>query len=143
MEEMLYIALWDPPDEPRRPREVIADPRMRKYIDDWGKPGDVGCIAEIHQAAAGAVWIRNVPCLTEEFADFPELGIGLAEDFQSRGIGTALMDWVLPAARAAAHPGIRLGVHPRNERARRLYEKFGFRVYAQPSGQYPQMVIEF
>jgi ribosomal protein S18 acetylase RimI-like enzyme len=142
MEEMLFIALWDPPEKPRRPRAVLADPRIRKYVDDWGQPGDVGFIAEIEGVRAGAVWCRNVPCLTEEFADLPELGIGLCEDFQNTGLGTSLMRQLLIAARAE-HPGIRLGVHPENARAIRLYENFGFQVYAQQTGQYPQMVLVF
>jgi ribosomal protein S18 acetylase RimI-like enzyme len=47
------------------------------------------------------------------------------------GLGPALMDAALAAARGRGHARLLLGVHPDNARARRFYERTGFRVVGE------------
>ena len=42
--ELIYIALWDHPDEPRRPVNVLEHPVVRAYYEDWGREGDIGLL---------------------------------------------------------------------------------------------------
>ncbi len=56
----------------------------------------------------------------------PVLGIGLHQDYLSRGIGRRLMEWMLREADAAGLPKVTLTVVKTNTRARRLYESVGF-----------------
>lgn len=47
------------------------------------------------------------------------------------GLGAAMMQAVLDQARARAYRRVLLGVHPENARARRFYERTGFRVVGE------------
>jgi diamine N-acetyltransferase len=48
-------------------------------------------------------------------------------DFQRRGIGTALLERALASPEVVAAPAVLIDVWDKNEGARRLYERFGFR----------------
>jgi hypothetical protein len=56
----LYIALWDPPHQPRRPRSVLEHPQIAAYVQDWGRhDADTGFVAVDRQGTAvGVVWSR-------------------------------------------------------------------------------------
>jgi len=56
-----------------------------------------------------------------------ELGIGIRDDFQGKGIGSKLMDNLIKLARKEGLKKIRLTVLADNYKAIRLYEKFGFK----------------
>lgn len=47
------------------------------------------------------------------------------------GLGPALMEAALTEARRRGHSRMLLGVHPDNQRARRFYERTGFRVIGE------------
>jgi GNAT superfamily N-acetyltransferase len=95
LRKALHVALWDAPDEPRRPLTVLDDRRISALVADWGRPGDVGFLAEAQndREQLGAVWIRSytTPPMGEEFLDrsIPHLGIAVLDSFQRMGIGTA------------------------------------------------------
>ncbi len=36
LEEMLYLALWQPPGTPPLPREVVDRPELSRYVAAWG-----------------------------------------------------------------------------------------------------------
>lgn len=54
------------------------------------------------------------------------LGLGVISDYRGRGIGRALMAATLQAAKERGISRIELTVRVDNERAKRLYESFGF-----------------
>jgi RimJ/RimL family protein N-acetyltransferase len=54
------------------------------------------------------------------------LGIGVLDSYRGRGIGTALLETTLNAARNKGLTRIELFVRTDNERAIKLYRKFGF-----------------
>lgn len=141
---MLYLALWDPPDQPARPRSVLKKPQVSHFVADWGKDGDIGFAAMSDAKSVGAIWTRlKDPTPGEGYGcDYPELGIALLPDYQGRGAGSLLMTALIDAVRPQAQ-GLRLGVHPQNERAIGLYRKHGFSQYAIGLGDYPQMKINF
>ena len=56
----------------------------------------------------------------------PSLGIAVRVDAEGRGYGRAMMRELERAARARGAKQIRLRVHPKNARARRLYESCGY-----------------
>lgn len=59
---------------------------------------------------------------------FPLLGLGVADTWQGRGLGSRLLDLLINEARAADREGIELTTVPANISARHLYESRGFRV---------------
>jgi ribosomal protein S18 acetylase RimI-like enzyme len=127
--EWLHIALWDPPPASLRPREVLDHPGVRIYAEEWGKPGDVGVVAQVDGVDAGACWMRLLPegvGLAYVDARTPQLGIALSPPFQRRGFGQPLMREALAAAKDHGYERVSLTVHPENP-AIALYERCGFR----------------
>jgi ribosomal-protein-alanine N-acetyltransferase len=66
--------------------------------------------------------------------------IAVAPPYQGRGVGTRLLTALMDEARRVGVPSVGLEVRSDNERAQRLYRRFGFRPvglrrgYYQPSG---------
>jgi len=124
-----HIALWDPPPGGLRPREVLQDPAVRVYVENWGQPGDVGVVAVVDGEDIGACWMRLLPpgiglASVDEFT--PQLGIALQPEHQMRGHGTKLLHAAIRAAQLAGYRQVSLTVHPENP-AIVLYERCGFR----------------
>ena len=125
----LHVALWDPPPAPLRPIEVLQSEGARIYAEEWGRPTDLGLVAQIDGVDAGACWLRLLPPgvgLGSVDADTPQLGIALEPEFQHKGHGRPLMMATLDAARAAGYKQVSLTVHPLNP-AQFMYERCGFR----------------
>ena len=58
--EMLYQAIYVPEGSPPFPREILNQPEIRRYVENWGRPHDLGFIAltQITSQPIGAAWIR-------------------------------------------------------------------------------------
>jgi ribosomal protein S18 acetylase RimI-like enzyme len=123
--EMLYQALHQAESEVEPPREIVRKPEFARYVEGWGRTGDVGFVAHDAQEKEplGAVWFR--PPAGDAM---PELAFAVAPGHRRRGIGAALLtQWV----RANPHQStISLSVGVSNP-AVRLYERFGFKVVEQ------------
>jgi ribosomal protein S18 acetylase RimI-like enzyme len=129
--DALHVALWDPPPAPLRPREILQDPHVRIYAEDWGRVGDLGVVAvpDGEERPVGACWMRRLQGgVGFGYVDdeTPQLGIAVLPAYQGRGLGRRLMAGALSAAWAEGIRQVALTVHPANP-ARRLYECFGFR----------------
>lgn len=127
--DWLHIALWDPPPAGLRPREVLQDPGVRIYVEDWGQPGDVGVVAVLNGVDIGACWMRLLPVgvgLASVDEHTPQLGIALLPEYQRQGYGNQLMRAALEAATSAGYRQVSLTVHPDNP-AVALYERCGFK----------------
>jgi ribosomal protein S18 acetylase RimI-like enzyme len=124
----LHVALWDPPPAGLRPIEVLQSPGVRIYAENWGRPSDVGVVAQVDRQDAGACWMRLLPLgvgLASIDEATPQLGIALDAAFQHRGFGRPLMLEALAAAGRAGYRKVSLTVHPENP-ARFMYERCGF-----------------
>lgn len=127
--DLLHVALWDPPPAGLRPREVLDHPGVRIYAEDWGRPGDVGVIAEAEGAVVGACWMRLITGgVGLGYVDdaTPQLGIAVMPGFQRQGHGEHLMRSALASAARYGYRQVSLTVHPENP-AIKLYERCGFR----------------
>lgn len=125
----LHVALWDPPPACLRPIVVLQSPGVRIYAEDWGKPTDVGVVAQVDGVDAGACWMRLLPegvGLASVDAQTPQLGIALMPDYQHKGYGKPMMLAALASAKQAGYAQVSLTVHPQNP-AQFMYEACGFR----------------
>jgi ribosomal protein S18 acetylase RimI-like enzyme len=119
---MLYEAFaWRPGVSAPPCDDVLSWPDVAKYVDGWGRAGDIGVVAD---GDAGAAWVR---LFTDEdhgygfvAAHVPELTIGVAKEARGRGVGTALLERLLSRIGPVS-----LSVETDNP-AVRLYERFGF-----------------
>jgi hypothetical protein len=55
---LLYQAIYVLPGQPPVPHEIIRLPELRIYVENWGKPNDIGFIASLDDRPVGAVWLR-------------------------------------------------------------------------------------
>lgn len=144
LREMLYLALWNPPEEGPRPRSVLDDPRIARLVEEWGRSEDFGLIAMESGEAVGAIWARldGYDGIEGYGCDYPMIGIAVLESHQGKGVGSFLMKEFIESVKERV-AGLRLGVHPKNEAAIALYEKMGFERYAVGKGDYLQMRLPF
>lgn len=133
--EMMYQAIFIPEGESPPPRSVVQEPAIRKYVEAFGRPGDLGLAAVDDETGqpVGAAWVR---LLTAEeqgygFVDdaTPELVIAVLPPYRGRGLGTALLEHLMTAARAR-YRAVSLSVWPANP-AYHLYLRLGFEVVAE------------
>ena len=124
--EMLYHALYVPEGQPPFLGDIVQQPEIRQYMQDWGQPDDVGLIACDNDKPVGAVWIRRINAYGYVDDDTPELSIAMLPDYRGKGIGAKLMNelFLLLQTRYAA---ISLSVSTENP-ALRLYERLGFEI---------------
>ena len=133
----LYHALHVPPGAAPFPPDAVRQPGLARYVSGWmGRPGDLGAAAEVDGAPVGAAWLRRWTADNRGFGFVdeatPELSMALLPPYRGRGIGTALLRWVLAEAGRESE-AVSLSVSPSNA-ARRLYERFGFAAFGAPRG---------
>ena len=102
--EVEYIALWDPPTAPRRPRSVLEEPRIRRLVKNWGRKDDFGLVAVESETAEmlGAIWARldGYDLLEDYGCPYPALGIAVLPDYQGQGVGAFLMEAFIESLRS-------------------------------------------
>jgi ribosomal protein S18 acetylase RimI-like enzyme len=106
-----------------------ADIPLTRYVDDWGRQGDVAIVAHETGNRVGAAWLRlfSVSEPGYGFVDeqTPELSIAVVPSRRRHGLGQELMDELLAAARAAGHTAVSLSVEA-DSPAVAFYERNGF-----------------
>lgn len=112
-------------------QEALTDPALVKYWQNWGRPADLGIVAESAELGypVGCAWVRLFPGEEPGHGhvadDIPELAFGVVRNLRNQGIGTLLLERLLDDCRTR-FPGVSLSVRQDNP-AVRLYEKLGFR----------------
>ncbi len=127
--EMLTYAARMPDDLAVNIAAAQADPFLKKYVEGWGKAGDLGVLAvDGSGETVGAGWVRllehNFHARNHAAENIPELVLGVRPALRGEGIGTALMQ-ALIAACHGHYPAIVLSVRQVNP-ALHLYERLGF-----------------
>jgi len=112
--------------------EVLADPRNARFVVDWGRPGEMGVIAEEDGDRIGAAWLRAHA--GDEFAPgylgapVAQLAMAVLPAHRGRGRGRQLLERLLEEADMSGLPEIQLTVGLTNATAVRLYQSTGFSV---------------
>ena len=130
LEETLYQSLYVPEGHQPFAREVTRRPELARYVEDWGKVGDLALIATDTDRglSVGAVWLR---LLKGEAGGYgyvddrtPELGIAVLPDYRGQGVGRGLLGHLF--RNATTYAAISLSVSKGNP-AINLYQKLEFR----------------
>lgn len=98
LNEMLYQAIFVADKKIILPREIIEQPDLRKYIQDFGKVGDYCFVAEQKGKLIGAIWIRFINGYGFVDNETPELSMAVLKEHRGKGIGNqlliAMIDWL-------------------------------------------------
>jgi ribosomal protein S18 acetylase RimI-like enzyme len=127
--EMLYLAIFVPAGDDPLPREVINKPELARYVEGWGRQGDLGVLAQDDELPVGAAWLRLMRGYGFVADGIPELSISVLPGYRGAGIGTRLIQAVIEQARKS-YSGISLSFSIDNP-AVRLYKRLGFKTVRQ------------
>lgn len=129
---MLYEAAHWRPGEPRPPKEeALSEPKLARYLQDWGRPGDTAILAVDLDGGGrlGAAWYRLMTSEEPGYgyvdSDTPEVALAVVPDHRGRGLGGALLRELRDAARSQGYSALSLSVEKGNP-ALGLYERNGF-----------------
>jgi GNAT superfamily N-acetyltransferase len=124
---MLVEAAYWRPDAIRPP---FPDPQLARYVEGFGRPGDLGVVADQDAEPVGAAWWRYFSAAAPGYGFIdeatPEISIGVLPAHRGHGIGTALLGALLREARDRQIGRLSLSVE-RDNPAAALYERLGFR----------------
>lgn len=137
--EFLFKALWQPNDEERYDLNVMQDIYAAKYYENWniGKE-DIGYFLIEDNQVIGMVQSRIKRSATMRYAELPEVVIAISENHHGKGYGEKLMKLIISKTKMR---GVRLGVHPKNIIAQKLYKKLGFERYEVTNDGFFQFVF--
>ncbi len=107
---------------------VKANPDLARYVQQWGRVGDMGVIAQKAEVPVGAAWLRLWTPGDRGYGyvadEIPELAIAVIPDMRGQGVGTTLLEKTLQIA-SSRFSAISLSIRADNP-ALRLYERTGF-----------------
>jgi ribosomal protein S18 acetylase RimI-like enzyme len=137
--QMLYHAIFVPEGSEPPPPDIIQQPELARYVQSWGRPGDLGFKAVTADGEPiGAAWLRLLSVTERGYGYIndatPELSIALLPGYRGQGIGTRLLEHLLAATREQFDT-ISLSVSAENPAAH-LYQRFGFEVVASEGESY-------
>lgn len=131
----LYQAIYVPPGAEPPAREMIYRPELARYVEGWGRPGDLGLYAVIEGSPqpVGAAWLRRWTGDQRGYGwvqdDVPELSLAVMPEWRGRKLGTRLLEALLSQAKGH-DPGVSLSVS-RDNPAVSLYRRCGFETVAE------------
>ncbi len=128
--QMLFYAAHMDEEAEKTVADAYSNPALAIYVEQWGRPGDLGSIAMQSRQAIGAAWLRLFPANAKAYSQTdpatPELAIAVLPEFSGQGVGTTLLWHLLTAARPH-YPAVALNVRADNP-ALRLYQRLGFEI---------------
>ena len=112
-----------------RVNALDADIPLTRYVDNWGRSGDVVVIAHETGNRVGAAWFRLFRAAEPGYGfvdeQTPELSIAVVPSRRKHGVGKELLGALLDQARAAGHTQVSLSVE-KDSPAVAFYERNGF-----------------
>jgi ribosomal protein S18 acetylase RimI-like enzyme len=114
-----------------------AEIPLTRYVENWGRPGDLELIAHETGNRVGAAWLRRFPAAEAGYGfldeQTPELSIAVVPSRRRHGVGQELLDALLEKARAEGHQAVSLSVE-QNSAAVSFYERNGFERAGESQG---------
>lgn len=139
LKDFIYEAIFQKDESRPLPRNIINNPDIRVYIEDYGKPDDLCLVAEVDEKIVGAVWTRILCGEVKGYGNIdkktPEFAISLYKEYRNKGIGTALMKDMLKLLKKHGYKRASLAVQKDNY-AVGMYKKVGFKIMKESEEEY-------
>lgn len=127
LRDFLYEAIFIPEGVEPPAREIIEQPELKIYYENFGKGRVDYCIvAEDDDKVIGAVWTRIMNDYGHVDDETPSFAISLFKEYRGLGIGTRLMKEILALLKDKGYGQVSLAVQKANY-AVRMYDKVGFK----------------
>lgn len=102
---------------------------LSRYVDGWGRPGDLAVVAAEGANRVGAAWCRRFAAAAPGYGFVdertPELTIAVVPSKRRHGVGQELLDALLDRARGEGVAAVSLSVQ-QGSPAVGFYERNGF-----------------
>jgi len=135
LEEFLYHAIFLPSGTTPLPFEIIFNPDIYIYIENFGQSDDCGVIAERDGNIVGAAWTRIIPAFGHVDDETPELAISVLPEYRGQSIGTMLLTRLFELLRKRGYHQTSLSVQKENS-AVRLYRRMGYEIIRENDEDY-------
>lgn len=136
LKDFLYEAIFIPEGVTPPPREIVDQPELRVYIDDFGtRRGDNCYVAEVGGGVVGAVWTRIMNDYGHVDDETPSFAISLYREYRGQGIGTQMMRKMLALLKEQGFEKASLAVQKANY-AVKMYRSVGFETVDENEEEY-------
>lgn len=136
LDTFLYEAIFIPDGVEAPPKDIINQPELQVYVDDFGlKEGDICFVAEVGNEIVGAVWVRIMDDYGHIDDKTPSFAISLLKEYRNYGIGTELMKTMLDELKKHGYKQSSLAVQKQNY-AVKMYKKVGFQIVDENEEEY-------
>ena len=136
LQDFLYEAIFRRDENNKAPKEIINEPSIKVYIENFGKkPHDYCLCAEVDNKIVGAVWTRIINGFGHIDNETPEFAISLYGEYRGQGIGTTLMKEMLKLLSEKGYKKTSLAVQKDNY-AVKMYKKVGFKIISETEEEY-------
>ena len=136
LQDFLYEAIYIPEGVEPPAREIIYQPELKIYYENFGKgKADYCIVADDDGRVIGAVWTRLMNDYGHVDDDTPSFAISLYKEYRGQGIGTRMMKEMLALLKEKGYRQASLAVQKANY-AVRMYEKVGFKTVDENEEEY-------
>ncbi len=136
LDTFLYEAIFIPEGAVAPNRDIIKQPELQVYIDDFGnREGDIAFVAEVNGLVVGAVWGRIMNDYGHVDDETPSLAISLLKEYRNYGTGTELMRTMLDELKSCGYKQASLSVQKKNY-AVKMYKKAEFQILDENEEEY-------
>lgn len=129
LDKFLYEAIFQREGETPITFDVIKEPELQVYIEDFGKESDSCLVAEVDGDIVGCVWTRILAGETKGFGNVdngtPEFAISVLKEYRGSGIGSSLMKEMIIVLKEKGYKQTSLAVQKDNY-AYKMYSSLGF-----------------
>ena len=127
LKDFLYEAIFIPEGVKPPDREIIEQPELKIYYEEFGTGRADQCIvADDNGKVVGAVWTRIMDDYGHIDDETPSFAISLYKEYRGQGIGTQMMNQMLNLLKEKGYEKASLAVQKANY-AVQMYEKVGFK----------------
>ena len=130
LENFLYNAIYLPPGTAAPPREIIFEPEIFIYIENFGGKDDCGVVAQKGDNIIGAAWTRIIPAYGNIDSQTPELAVSVLPEYRGLGVGSMMMTRLFDLLRQRGYRRTSLSVQQDNP-AVRFYKRLGYEITAE------------
>ena len=135
LEEFIYWAIFVPPDSELPKRDIIYNPDVFIYIENFGQDDDCGVVADVGGKVIGVALTRIIPAYGHIDDETPELAIAVLPEYRNQGIGIKLMEKLFELLTGRGYTQTSLAVQKENP-AVNFYLRLGYDIISESSEEY-------